>query len=135
MFTPPKNKRTRYVPMHDDVRAALESARGCDETFCFVNNFGSHWRISSRAYHWNAVRAAVGWDKDLYLASRHFAGWMMYEVMGMKDADVGTALGHTGRDVGKLVRETYGHHNDAAAHQRAREAWRSRNRPDELRAA
>jgi hypothetical protein len=42
---------------------------------------GSHWTASARAYHWKAVRAAAGWEGSLYLATRHFAGWYMVNVL------------------------------------------------------
>ncbi|HMD60383.1 MAG TPA: hypothetical protein VKG78_03080, partial [Opitutaceae bacterium] len=60
-----------------------------------------------RAYHWKAVRAAAGWEGSLYLATRHFAGWYMVNVLEMPSEDVAIALGH--QDGGNLVRRLYGH--------------------------
>jgi hypothetical protein len=62
---------------------------------------GSHWTASARAYHWKAARAAAGWEGSLYLATRHFAGWYMVNVLELPSEDVAIALGHT--DGGELV--------------------------------
>jgi hypothetical protein len=43
----------------------------------------------------------------LYLATRHFAGWYMVNVLDLPSEDVAIALGHT--DGGELVRRLYGH--------------------------
>jgi hypothetical protein len=75
--------------------------------FCFVSLRGEHWTPSSRACHWKAIRAAAGWDKSLYLATRHFAGWYMVNVLELPSEDVAIALGH--QDGGNLVRRLYGH--------------------------
>jgi hypothetical protein len=53
------------------------------------------------------VRAAAGWERSLYLATRHFAGWYMVNVLEMPSEDVAIALGH--QDNGNLVRRLYGH--------------------------
>lgn len=81
--------------------------------FCFISLRGHHFTPSSRAYHWKAVRAAAGWEGSLYLATRHFAGWYMVNVLEMPSEDVAIALGH--QDGGNLVRRLYGHrdHNRA----------------------
>ena len=75
--------------------------------FCFTNLRGGHFTASSRSYHWKAVRAAGGYAGSLYLATRHFAGWYMINVLGMPSEDVAIALGH--EDGGQLVRLLYGH--------------------------
>lgn len=135
-FTAPKNGETRKAPMHRQAREALMAQpRGAAYDFCFVNLQGEHWTPSSRAYHWNATRAAVGWTKSLYLATRHFAGAMMRVEMRLDDEIVGHALGHTGRDVGKLVREVYGHLEAETAMERVKEAYEGYDWGDGLRAA
>jgi hypothetical protein len=63
---------------------------------------GEHYSPSTRAYHWKAIRAAAGYDGTaLYLATRHFAGWYMVNVLELPSEDVAIALGHT--DGGELV--------------------------------
>ncbi len=52
--------------------------------------------MSSRAYHWKAVRAAAGWEGSLYLATRHFAGWYMVNELEMSSEDVAIALATEG---------------------------------------
>lgn len=42
----------------------------------------------------------------MYLATRHFAGWYMVNVLEMSSEDVAIALGH--QDGGNLVRRLYG---------------------------
>jgi hypothetical protein len=74
--------------------------------FCFAPIRGRHWTASARAYHWKALRAAAGWEGSLYLATRHFAGWYMVNVLELPSEDVAIALGHT--DGGELVRKLYG---------------------------
>jgi integrase len=105
-FTLPKNGRTRLAPLTAPAREAL-LALPRDGDFCFVNLRGEHFTASARAYHWKAVRAASGWSGDLYLATRHFAGWYMVNVLDMPYEDVAIALGH--EDGGELVRRLYGH--------------------------
>jgi integrase len=110
-FTSPKTGE-REAPLTTQARAAL-LALPRESRFCFVPIRGEHWTPSSRAYHWKAVRAAVGWTESLYLATRHFAGWYMVNVLEMASEDVAIALGH--QDGGELVRRLYGHrdHNRA----------------------
>ena len=82
---------------------------------------GEHWTPSSRAYHWKAVRAAAGWRGSLYLATRHFAGWYMVNVLELPSEDVAIALGHT--DGGELVRKLYGHRDQERALDRIVDAY------------
>jgi integrase len=131
-FTTPKNGQARKVLLTDEARDALKSVKGNHPVYCFTNLRNKHWTPGARAYWWKAVCAKVGWTDTLYLATRHFAGWLMYEVMQQDAEDVGHALGHTGRDVGKLVREVYGHRTADAAMERIREAHRNRTRGDGL---
>jgi len=105
-FDTPKNHLRREAPLTAHARSALEALPRENE-FCFVPMRGVHWTPSSRAYHWKAVRAAAGWEGNLYLATRHFAGWYMVNVLEMPSEDVAIALGH--QDGGNLVRQLYGH--------------------------
>jgi integrase len=105
-FDTPKNHQRREAPLTAHARSALEGLAREGE-FCFVSLRGEHWTPSSRAYHWKAVRAASGWKGSLYLATRHFAGWYMVNVLEMPSEDVAIALGH--QDGGNLVRRLYGH--------------------------
>jgi integrase len=88
-FDTPKNHQRREAPLTAHARTALEGLARESE-FCFVSLRGEHWTPSSRAYHWKAVRA----EGSLYLATRHFAGWYMVNVLEMPSEDVGIALGH-----------------------------------------
>lgn len=130
-FTPPKNGLTRQAPLTDPAREAV-LALPAESEFCFVSIRGAHWTASARAYHWKAVRAASGWQGSLYLATRHFAGWYMVNVLGLPSEDVAIALGHT--DGGELVRRLYGHRDKSLALDRVAAAYSRRPRPDEARA-
>lgn len=125
-LTTPKNGKTRLVPMHAESREALLSLSR-EHKYVLVNLHGNPWTAQAVHGHWVTVRDDVGWDKSFYLATRHFAGWLMYEQLGQDADDVGRALGHTGKDPGKLVRTTYGHRNDRAAMERIKAAVAGRD--------
>jgi integrase len=132
-FDTPKNHQRREAPLTAHARSALESVARESE-FCFVSLRGEHWTPSTRAYHWKAVRAAARWDGSLYLASRHFAGWYMVNVLEMPSEDVAIALGH--QDGDNLVRRLYGHRDKHRALDRivgayAANAGESRPKPQE----
>lgn len=129
-FTTPKNGKQREAPMTAPAREALLSVPQQHE-FCFVNLREHHWTAGSRAYHWSTVRAAAGWKGSLYLATRHFAGWYMYELLGMPAEDVAISLGHT--DGGELVRRLYGHKDRDKALTRVVEAYEQSARVKPLR--
>jgi integrase len=112
-FTLPKNGLKRVAVMTPHARDALLALPRTSSPFCFVTSRNSHWTPGARAYHWNAVRAAVGYTDTLYLASRHFAGWHMTNVLGLDSEIVAIALGH--EDGGELVRKLYGHRDRRAA--------------------
>ena len=57
----------------------------------------------------------------LYLATRHFAGWYMVNVLELPSEDVATALGHA--DGGELVRRLYGHRDRDSALDRVTTAY------------
>lgn len=122
-FTLPKNGRRRYAPLTPPAREALLSGRYSDE-FVFANLRGDHWTASSRAYHFKAAKAAVGYTGTLYLATRHFAGWWMYNVLGLPAEDVAIALGH--EDGGYLIRVLYGHRDREVALDRVIRAYEER---------
>ena len=130
--TLPKNGKTRDAPLTSPALEALV-ALPRESEFCFVNLRGGHLTPSARAYHWKAVRAATGWTGDLYLATRHFAGWYMYNVLDMASEDVAIALGH--EDGGELVRRLYGHRDKSKALDRAVEAYDRARRVIPIRAA
>ena len=119
-FTTPKNGQAREAPLTDPAREALLSLP-VESEFCFAPIRGRHWSASARAYHWKAVRAAAGWDGSLYLATRHFAGWYMINVLELPSEDVSIALGHT--DGGELVRKLYGHRDRERALDRVTAAY------------
>jgi integrase len=129
-FDTPKNHQQREAPLTAHARAALEGL-GRESDFCFVSLRGEHWTPSSRAYHWKAVRGTAGWEGSLYLATRHFAGWYMVNVLEMSSEDVAIALGH--QDGGNLVRRLYGHRDRHRALDRivgAYAAQAGENRPE-----
>lgn len=111
-FTTPKNGLSRDAVLTPPAREAL-LALPRSSAFCFVNLRGEHWTPSARAYHWKAARAAAGWTESLYLATRHFAGWYMVNVLDQESEKVAIALGHT--DGGYLVRKLYGHRDKKRA--------------------
>jgi integrase len=119
-FTAPKNGQARNAPLTAPAREAL-IALPRTTPFCFINFHGEHFTPSSRAYHWKAIKAAAGWNDTLYLATRHFAGWYMVNVLELASEDVAIALGHS--DGGELVRRLYGHRDHARALDRVRAAY------------
>lgn len=119
-FTLPKNGLTREAPLTDPAREAI-MALPVESEFCFAPIRGEHWTASARAYHWKAVKVAAGWDGSLYLATRHFAGWYMVNVLDVPSEDVAIALGHT--DGGELVRRLYGHRDHERALDRVTAAY------------
>jgi integrase len=130
-FDTPKNHLQREAPLTAPARDALEAIPRESE-FCFVPIRGAHWTPSSRAYHWKAVRTAAGWAGSLYLATRHFAGWYMVNVLEMSSEDVAIALGH--QDGGNLVRRLYGHRDRHRALDRIVSAYETRSPACALRA-
>lgn len=127
-FSLPKNGRQRVILLTPQAREALLEHPN-RERFCFVNTRGDHWRTSSRTPHWDRVRALMGWlEKDsrtcLYLASRHFAGTYLYNVLELPAEDVAIMLGH--EDGGLLVRSLYGHRDKTRALGRIERAFADR---------
>ena len=121
-FTPPKNGRAREAPLTVPAREAIVGLP-VEGEFCFPPIQGQHWSPGSRAYHWKAVRGAAGWRGTLYLATRHFAGWYMVNVLELPSEDVAIVLGHT--DGGELVRKLYGHRDHERALDRVAAAYES----------
>jgi integrase len=111
-FTLPKNNRDRVILLTPEARKALLLLPGEGDGFCFRNSRRSHWTPSARSHHWDRVRTLMGWleqdsRKALYLCTRHFAGWWLYNVLELPAEDVAIQLGH--EDGGELVRLLYGH--------------------------
>jgi integrase len=123
-FTLPKNGHTRDAPLTEAARDALVSLP-IESEFCFAPIRGEHWTASARAYHWKAIKVAAGWDGSLYLATRHFAGWYMVNVLELSSEDTAIALGHT--DGGELVRRLYGHRDRHRALDRVVSAYETRS--------
>jgi len=74
--------------------------------------------------------SAAGWEGSRYLATRHFAGWYVVNVLEMPSEDVAIALGH--QDGGNLIRHLYGHRDKRGALDRIVGAYATRaaeNRP------
>jgi integrase len=121
-FTPPKHGHPRTIALTDPARNRLLQLPRESE-FAFTTLRGSHYRPSSRAHHWNRVRAAAGLGTtDLYTATRHYFGWYALNVLGLPDHVIALHFGH--RDGGKLVRTNYGHPDATIARERVREAYR-----------
>jgi integrase len=119
-ITAPKNGETREAILTATAREAL-LAVAPESEWAFTTMRGTHYTPSARAYHWKAIKASVGYTGSLYLATRHFAGWYMVNVLALDSEDVAIALGH--RDGGQLVRTLYGHRDHARALARVRDAY------------
>jgi integrase len=131
-WTLPKNGRTREAPLTAPAREALLALPQQGE-FCFVNLQGRHFTRSSRYYYWKPIAAAAGWTGDCYLATKHYAGWYMVNVLEMASEDVAIALGH--EDGGELVRRLYGHRDKDAALARVVAAYAQASGPTPMRRA
>lgn len=133
-FSLPKNGRQRVILLTPQARVALQSQVN-RSTFCFVNTRGAHWQPSGRHTHWDRVRALMGWlDREsrvcMYLATRHFAGWYLYNVLELPAEDVAIMLGH--EDGGLLVRNLYGHRDKSRALGRIEAAFAQKAREEGL---
>ena len=119
----PKHGSRRTIAMVDRARdRLLDLPRESEWVFTTVN--GWHYTPSSRVYHWNRVRCAVGiGNVSLYLATRHWFGWYALNVLELPSHVIALQLGHT--DGGRLVEQLYGHPDAAIARRRIREAFRS----------
>jgi integrase len=120
--TEPKHGSRRTVAMTEPVRERLlELPRESEWVFTTIR--GGHYTPSSRCHHWNGVRAAVGiGNTSLYLATRHFYGWVALNVFELPPHVIALQLGHT--DGGRLVASLYGHPDAAMARERTRQAFR-----------
>ena len=123
-FTGVKWHHERTIALTEPARDRLLSLPHESE-FAFTTLNGSHYTPSSRAWHWNRVRAAAGLgNMELYVATRHYFGWYAFNVLGLPDKDIALHLGH--KDGGKLVRTLYGHPDEKMAADKIREAYRTR---------
>jgi integrase len=121
-FTVPKHGVIRTIALTDPARERLLSLPRESE-WAFTTLRCSHYRPSSRSYHWNRVRCAAGLGNvDLYTATRHYFGWYAWNVLELDARDIALQFGH--QDGGELVRKNYGHPDAALARQRVREAFR-----------
>jgi integrase len=121
-FTPPKHGVRRTIALTEPARERL-LALPRESEFAFTTLRGSHYRPSSRSYHWNRVRCSAGLGHvDLYTATRHYFGWYAWNVLGLDARDIALQFGH--QDGGELVRKLYGHPDAARARARVREAFR-----------
>ena len=84
-FTLPKHGHVRTIALTDQARERLLTLPRESE-FVFTTLRGSHYRPSSRSYHWNRVRCAAGFGNvDLYTATRHYFGWYAFNVLELPD--------------------------------------------------
>lgn len=123
-LTLPKNNKTRVIAMPPPAVEALEGLY--PQRWAFTTGRGTHFSPSSRSAPWDRVRTSMGWLEDesrtvLYTATRHFAGWYFYDVLGLDAEDVAFQLGH--EDGGELVRTLYGHKDRKRALGRVDEAF------------
>jgi len=132
-FGLPKNGKTRLILLTPQAREALLRHRHETDsaTYCFANTRGSHWTPSARSHHWDRVRVKMDWlaedsRKALYLATRHFCGSYLYNVLELPSEDVAIQLGH--EDGGELVRKLYGHRDRARTLARIERAFADRAR-------
>lgn len=123
-ITAPKNGLPREAILTDQARTALLSVPRTSE-YCFVAPRGGHYTPAARRAPWERTRTAAGWDRSLYLATRHFAGWYMVNVLLLDSEDVAFALGH--EDGGQQVRKTYGHRERRQGLERVRAAYAARS--------
>lgn len=120
----PKHHHVRTIALTEPARERLLRLPRESE-FVFVTLNGTHYKPTSRIYHWNRVRAAAGYgNTDLYTVTRHFFGWYALNILGLPDHVIASQLGH--RDGGKLVRTTYGHPDARIAREKVRDAYRTR---------
>lgn len=126
--TAPKNGKTRDAILTPHARDALMTVPRVGP-YCFTAPRGGHYTPAARRAPWARVREQTGWDKSLYVATRHFAGWYMVNVLNLDSEDVAFALGH--EDGGEQVRRTYGHRDRRRGLERVRAAYAS-VRPLEL---
>jgi integrase len=121
-FTLPKHHVVRTIALTDPARERLLTLPRESE-FVFTTLRGSHYRPSSRSWHWNRVRCAAGHGNvDLYTSTRHYFGWYAWNVLELDARDIALQFGH--QDGGELVRKLYGHPDAARARARIREAFR-----------
>src|SRR5262245_61564653 len=121
-FTLPKHGVVRTIALTDPVRERLLTLpRESDYVFTTLRR--SHYRPSSRSWHWNRVRCAAGLGNvDLYTSTRQYFGWYAWNVLELDPRDIALHFGH--QDGGELVRKLYGHPDAARARERVREAFR-----------
>ncbi len=120
-LTPPKHSVVRTVAMTPRARDRLLSLPRESE-WVFRTLRGTHDTPSSRSHHWNRVRCAAGFGNvDLYTTTRHHFAWYAWNVLGLDPADIAQHFGH--QDGGALVRQLYGHFDQARARNRIRAAF------------
>lgn len=119
-LTLPKHGVTRTIAMTPPTRKRL-LALPRESEFVFTTLRGHHYTPSTRSHHWNRVRCSSGLDVDLYTATRHHFAWFAWNVLKLDPADIAQHFGH--QDGGELVRQLYGHFDQARARDRVREAF------------
>jgi hypothetical protein len=122
----PKNGKARLVVVAPEARAALaDLVIWPDVPWLFVAPRGGRFSRSLFYYYWKPVKA-VFVSRHPERASlvpyslRHFCATELLR-RGVSEADAAYQLGH--QDGGRLVREVYGHREDAYARERLREAF------------
>lgn len=116
----PKKIHTHWIAVPPRAREIVKARAlllGPDD-YVFANvRDRTMWTKSSRAYHWNAIMAMAGFrrrdefgkltsDFTPYLATRHYCGWQLVNIVGATEAETAIQLRHD--DGGILVRQLYG---------------------------
>ena len=120
-FTLPKNGLTREAPLTDPAREAIVASAGRKRVLLCSDPRRALDRVALVPTTGRPSRLRLDWDGSLYLATRHFAGWYMVNVLDVPSEDVAIALGHT--DGGELVRRLYGHRDHERALDRVTAAY------------
>jgi integrase len=129
----PKKTRTHWIAVPPTARMIVRrQMRGDVATgYVFLNTRGDHWTQNSRAYYWNAIMCAAGFrrrengkavsDFTTNLATRHYCGWYLVNVLRRESEEVAHQLRHD--DHGELVRKLYGKRDRADAIDAIGQAW------------
>jgi integrase len=133
-ITHTKKVRPHWIAVPPEARMIVRrqmKAIDNPDGYVFLNTRGEHWTTNSRAYYWNAVMVAAGFrrregaelvsDFTTNLATRHYAGWYMVNVLRLPSEEVAHQLRHD--DHGELVRKLYGKRDRAAAIDAVGQAW------------
>lgn len=132
-FTTPKYGAYEAALTDRARQAILRMPReNSDSPFVFLTTRRTHYTPSSRAHHWNRVRAGVGMGNvTLYMATKHAFGAYALNVLGLAPHVIAEQFGH--KDGGKLVVQLYGHPDGKVAREQIRQAFDRQQKVTPLR--